>query len=98
MKVPPCSPGCQQHSELWSFYRAFGPWATRSALFCSAGCIGPAVKCDQSAPLGPGLGAEAEQMAQSAAERARCLVECSRAASLWYRGLVHKVLLAQLEL
>lgn len=67
LKVPPRSPGCQQHSMLWSLNWAFGPWATSSALFCSAGCIGPAVKCDQSAPLGPGLGAVGEQLAQSLA-------------------------------
>lgn len=61
VKVPPCSPGCQQHSMLWSLWWASGPWATSSALFCSAGCIGPVVKCDHSAPLGPGLGAVGEQ-------------------------------------
>ncbi len=65
VKVPPCSPGCQQHSVLWSLWWASGPWATSSALFCSAGCIGPVVKCDQSAPLGPGLGAVGDQTAQS---------------------------------
>lgn len=62
---PPCSLSCQQLCMLWSLKWASGPWATSSTLLSSVGCIGPAVKCDQSAPLGPELGAVWEHTVQS---------------------------------
>ncbi|KAI9546838.1 hypothetical protein NQZ68_022783, partial [Dissostichus eleginoides] len=52
-------------TAFWWLKWASGPWATSSAWFCCADCFGPVVKCDQSAPLGPGLGAVGDRMVQS---------------------------------
>lgn len=91
--------GCQQPSVLRFFFSSgLGPPAlSRSALLAASA---PAVKCDHSAPLGPGLGAVREPNPWRGAfdGRARQHFERGRAASPpWDRTLVYTSSLPELS-